>query len=101
MKKLLAYSTISHCGFIFASISLNNFLITLMYLYLHGLFKALTFFCAGSIIKENNTQDMRFMGMNTTSYVNNLFLIIGGINLGGLPFTFGYVYKQMYMLLLM
>jgi multicomponent Na+:H+ antiporter subunit A len=28
MKKLLAYSTISHCGFIVASISLNNFLVT-------------------------------------------------------------------------
>ena len=38
MKKLLAYSTISHCGFIVASISLNNFIITIIYLYLHGLF---------------------------------------------------------------
>ena len=27
MKKLLAYSTISHCGFIFASIALNNFIV--------------------------------------------------------------------------
>lgn len=44
MKKLLAYSTVSHCGFIVASIGLNNFLITIVYLYLHGLLKAVTFF---------------------------------------------------------
>ncbi len=31
MKKLLAFSTISHCGFIIASISLNNFLLSFLY----------------------------------------------------------------------
>lgn len=44
MKKLLAYSTISHCGFIMCSICLDNFLVTIIYLFLHGLFKASTFF---------------------------------------------------------
>lgn len=98
MKKLLAYSTISHCGFIMASISLNNFLITIIYLYLHGLFKASTFFCAGSIIKTNNTQDMRLMGMNNTQVFDTTSLIISAINLGGLPFTFGYLYKQTFLM---
>jgi NADH:ubiquinone oxidoreductase subunit 5 (subunit L)/multisubunit Na+/H+ antiporter MnhA subunit len=97
MKKLLAYSTISHCGFIVASISLNNFIITIIYLYLHGLFKASTFFCAGSIIKYNNTQDMRLMGMNKNQVFNIATLIISAVNLGGLPFTFGYLYKQTFL----
>ncbi len=96
MKKLLAYSTISHCGFIFASIVLNNFLITIVYLYLHGLFKAMTFFCAGSIIKVNNTQDTRLMGSNKNQIFNITALIIASINLGGMPFTFGYLYKQLF-----
>ena len=96
MKKLLAYSTISHCGFIMASISLNSFLITITYLYLHGLFKASTFFCAGSIIKTNNTQDTRLMGNNHSQIFDTTSLIISTINLGGLPFTFGYLYKQMF-----
>jgi len=96
MKKLLAYSTISHCGFIMASISLDNFLITIVYLYLHGLFKASTFFCAGSIIKTNNTQDTRLMGNNHNQVFDVTSLIISTINLGGLPFTFGYLYKQMF-----
>lgn len=94
MKKMLAYSTISHCGFIVTSISLNNFIITVIYLYLHGLFKASTFFCAGSMIKTNNTQDMRLMGMNNNQVFDITSLTISAINLGGLPFTFGYLYKQ-------
>lgn len=97
MKKLLAYSTISHCGFIVASISLNNFIITIVYLYLHGLFKALTFFCAGSIIKYNGTQDMRLMGSNKGQFMNIIMLIVASINLGGLPFTFGYLYKYLFL----
>lgn len=97
MKKLLAYSTISHCGFIVASISLNNFIVTIVYLYLHGLFKALTFFCAGSIIKYNGTQDTRLMGMNKNQLINVVTLTVASINLGGLPFTFGYLYKFLFL----
>ena len=97
MKKLLAYSTISHCGFIFASISLNNFIVTIIYLYLHGLFKAMTFFCAGSIIKVNNTQETRLMGMLKNQLIHCITLIISTINLAGLPFTFGYMYKLLFL----
>jgi NADH-ubiquinone oxidoreductase chain 5 len=97
MKKLLAYSTISHCGFIVASISLNNFIVTVVYLYLHGLYKALTFFCAGSIIKFNGTQDTRLMGMNKNQFINIITLTVASINLGGLPFTFGYLYKFLFL----
>ena len=97
VKKLLAYSTVSHCGFIFTSISLNNFLITVIYLYLHGLFKAVTFFCVGSLIKYNGTQDTRLMGMNKNQYVNTITLIIASSNLGGLPLMFGSMYKQTYL----
>lgn len=100
VKKLLAYSTISHCGFIFTSISLNNFVITITYLYLHGLFKAVTFFCVGSLIKYNNTQDMRLMGVAKPQLFNIATLIIVSINLGGLPFTFGSLYKQTYLMYL-
>lgn len=97
LKKLLAYSTISHCGFIFASICLNNFVITITYLYLHGLFKSLTFFCAGSLIKYYNTQDTRQMGSIKSLFMNTIMLIVASINLGGLPFTFGYLYKSLFL----
>ena len=97
LKKILAYSTISHCGFIFVTLGLNNFVLTTIYLYLHGLFKAVTFFCAGSLIKYNNSQDTRLMGMLKNQLVNTLTIIFSSINLGGLPFTFGYLYKKIFL----
>jgi NADH:ubiquinone oxidoreductase subunit 5 (subunit L)/multisubunit Na+/H+ antiporter MnhA subunit len=97
VKKLLAYSTISHCGFIVSSIALNNLIVTVTYLYLHGLYKALTFFCAGSLIKYNNTQDMRLMGSLKLQLINTITILLASLNLGGLPFLFGYLYKQLFL----
>lgn len=96
MKKLLAYSTISHCGFLFVSIGTEVYITVIIYLFLHGLFKALTFFCAGSFIRVAGSQDTRNMGaLNRLIPVDTIFLIICGFNLGGLPFSFGYLYKSM------
>lgn len=96
MKKLLAYSTISHCGFLFLSISLENYFITIAYLFLHGLFKAMTFFCAGSFIRVFNSQDTRNMGNGFRILpCDTVFLMLCALNLGGMPFSFGYLYKSL------
>ena len=97
VKKILAYSTVSHCGFIFVTIGLNNFILSIIYLYLHGLFKAVTFFCVGSLIKYNSAQDTRLMGSLKNQPINVLTLIFSAINLGGMPFTFGYLYKEIFL----
>lgn len=94
MKKLLAYSTISHCGFLFVAIGTEVFVTVFLYLFLHGLFKALTFFCAGSFIRVAGSQDTRQMGaLNRVLPVDTVFLLICSFNLGGLPFSMGYLYK--------
>jgi len=63
IKRLLAYSTISHCGFLVVLCGLFNLNWVLSYLYIHGFFKALTFMCAGNIIRfSKNIQDYRRMG---------------------------------------
>lgn len=96
MKKLLAYSTISHCGFLFVTIGTEIYVTVIIYLFLHGLFKALTFFCAGSFIRVAGSQDTRQMGgLNRILPVDTIFLIICAFNLGGLPFSLGYLYKSM------
>jgi len=96
MKKLLAYSTISHCGFLFVSIGTEVYSTAVVYLFLHGIFKALTFFCAGSFIRVSGSQDTRFMGgLNRVMPVETTLLIICAFNLGGLPFSLGYLYKSM------
>ena len=98
VKKLLAYSTISHCGFLFVCVGLQWTWLTITYLFLHGLFKASTFFCVGSFIRINKSQDSRNMG--TTSRLaptETLLLLICASNLGGLPFTLGYFYKKFFL----
>lgn len=96
MKKLLAYSTISHCGFLFVTVGTQVYFGSIIYLFLHGLFKASTFFCAGSFIRVAGSQDTRNMGaLSRILPVDTIFLIICAFNLGGLPFSLGYLYKAM------
>ncbi len=96
MKKLLAYSTISHCGFLFVTIGTEVYVTVIIYLFLHGLFKALTFFCSGSFIRVAGSQDTRQMGnLSRVLPVDTIFLILCAFNLGGLPFSLGYLYKSM------
>lgn len=95
MKKLLAYSTISHCGFLFVTVGTEVYTASIIYLFMHGLFKASTFFCAGSFIRVSGSQDTRNMGsLNRILPVDTAFLIICVFNLAGLPFSFGYLYKS-------
>lgn len=53
-KRLLAYSTISHCGFLVVSAILCDSEFTILYLYVHGFFKAASFICIGNVIRFNN-----------------------------------------------
>ena len=63
LKRILAYSTISHCGFLIFLTTLGSTEFTLAYLYVHGFFKAIAFLCAGNIIRFcKGYQDLRRMG---------------------------------------
>lgn len=96
-KKLLAYSTISHCGFLFVAVGIGNLYLTVTYLYLHGFFKALTFFCVGNLVKvSRGYQDSRKMGqLALVLPVESILLVVCAINLGALPLTVGYFYKSL------
>ena len=64
IKRILAYSTISHCGFLIflTSFNINEFVI--LYLYVHGFFKASVFMCVGNVLRmSKNYQDFRKMGL--------------------------------------
>lgn len=102
-KKLLAYSTISHCGFLFITIGLNNVYLTVTYLYLHGFFKALTFFCVGNLVKvSKGYQDTRKMGqLFVILPLESVLLVVCAFNLGALPFTVGYFYKALFQVILL
>lgn len=95
VKKILAYSTISHCGFMMLLSSSFNVDLTLLYLYVHGLFKALLFLATGSVMRFFRVQDFRYMG-GAHKYlpVECAICIFGFMHLSGAPFTFGYIAKH-------
>ena len=97
LKKTLAYSTISHCGFlvVLCSTELNEFVI--LYLYIHGFFKAILFMCVGNVLRISmNYQDSRRMGGLFKYLPFEYFCsLICVFNLAGLPFTFGFFVKHL------
>ena len=96
-KKILAYSTISHCGFLMVLISFKVVEFTLLYLYIHGFFKAGVFMSIGNVNRLNkNNQDFKNMG-NFVKYLPfDCFMVgLGLLNLAGLPFTLGFFIKHL------
>lgn len=95
-KRLLAYSTISHCGFLVVSAICCDSEYTIFYLYVHGFFKAASFICVGNIIRFNaGYQDIRCMGGYAKYLPFECFtLCICLLVLAGAPFTFGFFMKH-------
>ena len=97
IKKILAYSTISHCGFLMVCYSTYIPEYTILYLYIHGFFKAAVFLCVGNLIRySRNYQDFRKMGGYWKYLPFECFSsFVCLINLCGLPFTLGYYIKHL------
>ena len=96
IKRLLAYSTISHCGFLMVCVSTEILETTVLYLYIHGFFKATSFLCVGNIIRVSlNYQDFRRMGQFFKYLPFEFFtLFVCALNLGGFPLTIGFFSKH-------
>jgi NADH:ubiquinone oxidoreductase subunit 5 (subunit L)/multisubunit Na+/H+ antiporter MnhA subunit len=97
VKRVLAYSTISHCGFLMTTLGLGIYEYTIIYLYVHGFFKAATFLNIGNVIRfSGNIQDFKKMGLYSKylpfeAYATFVCLL----NLGGLPLTMGFFIKHL------
>ncbi len=89
VKRLLAYSTISHCGVLMFLTFFKNPDVVIIYLYVHGFFKAIIFMCMGHVIRfANNHQDMRRMGGFYKYLPFEAFMsFIALTNLAGVSFT--------------
>jgi NADH-quinone oxidoreductase subunit L len=62
IKRLIAWTTISHVGVMFAALGVGAFSAAIFTLVTHAWFKALLFLAAGSVIAAYGTQDIREMG---------------------------------------
>ena len=63
IKRVLAYSTLSQLGYMFAALGVGAFTAAIFHLMTHGFFKGLLFLGSGSVIHAvHEEQDMRRMG---------------------------------------
>jgi NADH-quinone oxidoreductase subunit L len=95
IKRVLAYSTISQLGYMMTAIGAGFAAAGFFHLLTHGLFKALLFLGAGSVIHAVGSNDLPFMGglarkMPQTAVV----FLIGALSLVGLPLFGGYLSKE-------
>jgi NADH-quinone oxidoreductase subunit L len=96
LKRILAYSTVSQLGYMVAGVGIGAIFESQFYLMSHAIFKALLFLCAGAIIHEIGTRDIRKMGGLWTRLPRVAFpFLVGAAALTGLPFFNGFWSKEL------
>ena len=96
IKRVLAYSTLSQLGYMFASLGVGAFTAAIFHLMTHGFFKGLLFLGSGSVIHAvNEEQDMRKMGGLAKKIPQTYWtMLIGAIAISGIPPLAGFFSKD-------
>src|SRR6202790_5555670 len=96
IKRVIAYSTCSQLGYMFAAAGVSAYNASMFHLFTHAFFKALLFLGAGSVIHAmHHEQDMRKMGgLAGRLPITWTMMLIGNLALTGFPLTAGYYSKD-------
>ncbi|HEV2005515.1 MAG TPA: NADH-quinone oxidoreductase subunit L, partial [Candidatus Limnocylindrales bacterium] len=96
IKRVLAYSTLSQLGYMFASLGVGAFTAAIFHLMTHGFFKGLLFLGSGSVIHAvHEEQDMRKMGGLAKKIPQTyMTMLIGAIAISGIPPLAGFFSKD-------
>jgi NADH-quinone oxidoreductase subunit L len=96
IKRVLAYSTLSQLGYMFAALGVGAFAAAIFHLMTHGFFKGLLFLGSGSVIHAvHEEQDMRRMG-GLAKKIPHTYrtMLIGSIAIAGIPPLAGFFSKD-------
>ena len=96
LKRILAYSTISHLGLMMLSLGAFGYTAAIFHLMAHGFSKALLFLGAGSIMHGMNEEmDIRKMGgLWRVMPITAITFTIGALSLAGIPMFAGFWSKD-------
>lgn len=96
IKKILAYSTVSQLGYMFAGVGLAAYSAGIFHVFTHAFFKALLFLGAGSvIIALHHQQDIWKMGgLKDKMPITYWTMLIGALALAGCPPFAGFFSKD-------
>ena len=96
MKKVLAYSTMSHLSLAFIGLGVGSLAAGMTHLTNHAVFKALLFLGAGAVIMSaHHTKDMwRLGGLGKRLSLVAFFMALGVLSLSGIPPFSGFYSKD-------
>ena len=96
IKRVLAYSTLSQLGYMFAALGVGAYTAAIFHLMTHGFFKGLLFLGSGSVIHSvHEEQDMRRMGgLAKKIPITYATMAIGAIAISGIPPLAGFFSKD-------
>jgi len=96
IKRVVAYSTCSQLGYMFAAEGVGAYNAGIFHLFTHASFKALLFLGAGAVIHAlHHEQDLRRMGaLRKVLPFTWAMMLVGTLSLTGFPFTAGFVSKD-------
>jgi NADH-quinone oxidoreductase subunit L len=96
IKRVLAYSTLSQLGYMFAALGVGAFAAAIFHLMAHGFFKGLLFLGSGSVIHGvHDEQDMNRMGgLWRKMPITHATMLIGSLAIAGLPPLAGFFSKD-------
>ena len=96
IKRVLAYSTLSQLGYMFAALGVGAFVAAIFHLMTHGFFKGLLFLGSGSVIHAvHEEQDMNRMGgLWRKIPITHWTMLIGTLAIAGIPPLAGFFSKD-------
>src|SRR3954465_444169 len=96
IKRVLAYSTLSQLGYMFAALGVGAYTAAIFHLMTHGFFKGLLFLGSGSVIHAvHEEQDMNRMGgLWRKIPITHWPMLIGPIAIPGIPPLAGFFSKD-------
>ncbi|MEE4240949.1 MAG: NADH-quinone oxidoreductase subunit L, partial [Desulfopila sp.] len=96
IKKILAYSTVSQLGYMFAGVGVAAYSAGIFHVFTHAFFKALLFLGAGSVIMAlHHQQDIWKMGgLKDKMPITYWTMLIGCLSLAGCPLLAGFFSKD-------
>ncbi|HEX5659827.1 MAG TPA: NADH-quinone oxidoreductase subunit L, partial [Polyangiales bacterium] len=99
LKKVLAYSTVSQLGFMFAAVGVGAFQAGIFHVFTHAFFKACLFLGAGSVmhaVHAHGDADLNELGgMKKWMPITNITFFISCLAIAGFPLTAGFFSKDM------
>ncbi len=96
IKKVLAYSTVSQLGFMFAALGVGAFTAGVFHVMTHAFFKGLLFLGAGSVIHGmHEQQNIKMMGgLKKYMPITYITFFVATLAISGIPFFSGFFSKD-------